>query len=153
MAIRIRKSEPADLPALFEIWRTAVAATHDFVSSEDQAAISRIVHVEYLPTAELDVAVDEDDTPLAFLGMTDNVIDSLFVHADSRHSGLGRLLAELALSRSRVIQTEVNEQNSQAVGFWKHIGFRVVGRSDTDHKGKPYPLLIMERSSDTEGSP
>lgn len=145
MSYRIRKSVPADVPALFQVWRAAVFATHDFVAKEDLAEISRLVRDQYLPTAELDVAVDEDDTPVAFMGMTDNEIDALFVHGALRGSGLGRQLAELALTRARVIRTEVNEQNTQAVGFWKHMGFRQVGRSDTDHQGRPYPLLLMER--------
>lgn len=80
------------------------------------------------------------------MGMTGNEIDSLFVHAKLRGSGIGRQLAELAFDRARVIRTEVNEQNTQAVNFWKHMGFDEVGRMDTDRQGKPYPLLLMEHS-------
>lgn len=148
MAIRIRKSTPADAPALFEVWRTAVAATHDFLAKQDLDAISRVVRDRYLPTADLDVAVDENDVAVAFMGMTGNEIDSLFVHSSMRGSGIGRLLAELAFARGRTIQTKVNEQNIQGVRFWKHMGFQEVGRSATDDQGKPYPLLLMRRSSD-----
>lgn len=136
---------PADVPALFEVWRTAVSTTHDFVANADLAAISRMVRDKYLPTAELHVVLDADDIPVAFMGMTHNEIDSLFVHGDVRSSGVGRLLAELAFTRAGTIRTEVNEQNSQAVEFWKHMGFREVGRSETDRQGRPYPLLLMER--------
>jgi putative acetyltransferase len=152
MKIRIRKSTPKDVPALFEVWQTATAATHDFVSKEDLAEISRVVREKYLPTAKLDVAVDNEDNPVAFMGMTDNEIDSLFVHGNARGSGFGRALTELAFSRARVIRTEVNEQNGQAVEFWKHMGFREVGRSETDREGKPYPLLLLERPSDSAGN-
>ncbi|RYZ54653.1 MAG: GNAT family N-acetyltransferase, partial [Chitinophagaceae bacterium] len=38
---------------------------------------------------------------------------------------------------------DVNEQNEMAVGFYRHFGFRVTGRSETDSLGKPYPLLTM----------
>ena len=38
---------------------------------------------------------------------------------------------------------DVNEQNVQAVGFYRHMGFVVVGRSPTDDAGRPYPLLHM----------
>jgi putative acetyltransferase len=150
MKYRIRKSTAADVPALFEVWRTAVEATHDFVSPDDHAEISKLVLEAYLPSADLDVAVDENDKPLAFMGMTGDDIDSLFVHASARGSGLGRLLAELAFSRAAAIRTEVNEQNVQAVEFWKHMGFRETGRSETDREGKPYPLLLMECSGDSE---
>ena len=61
------------------------------------------------------------------------------------------MLAEIAFGRADVIRTEVNEQNGQAVEFWKYMGFKEVNRSDTDRQGKPYPLLRMERKGDTQG--
>lgn len=152
MKIRIRKSTPADASDLFEVWRTAVAATHDFISRQDLDAIAGLVRDKYLPAADLDVAVDENDIPVAFMGMTGNEIDSLFVHRDVRGSGIGRELAELAFGRARIIRTEVNEHNVQAVGFWKHMGFQEISRTDIDHQGKPYPLLLMERSGISNGS-
>ena len=39
--------------------------------------------------------------------------------------------------------TNVNEQNKQAVGFYKKMGFKVTGRSEVDDLGKPYPLLNL----------
>jgi hypothetical protein len=33
----------------------------------------------------------------------------------------------------------VNEQNVQAVGFYLHMGFEIVARSELDGTGKPYP--------------
>ena len=38
---------------------------------------------------------------------------------------------------------DVNEQNEQALGFYLHMGLEVVGRSERDDFGKPYPLLHM----------
>lgn len=105
----------------------------------------------YLPTADLDVVVDEDDKPLAFMGMTGNEIVALFVYANARRLGLGRYLVETSFGRAPVIRTEVNEQNRQAIAFWKHMGFEVKGRSATDRQGRPYPLLRMERSECMKG--
>jgi putative acetyltransferase len=39
----------------------------------------------------------------------------------------------------------VNEQNAQAVGFYSRSGFVVVGRSELDDAGRPYPLLHMSK--------
>jgi len=39
---------------------------------------------------------------------------------------------------------DVNEQNPQALGFYLHEGFEVIGRSETDGLGQPYPLLHMK---------
>jgi putative acetyltransferase len=145
VSIVIRKARPGDIARLFEVWETAVAATHDFVSTEDKAEFATLVRDKYLPAADLDVAVGEDDIAIAFMGMTDNEIDSLFVHADARGTGIGRRLVELAVERHGTLKTEVNEQNAQGVEFWKHMGFRVTGRSELDGQGRPYPLLEMTR--------
>jgi putative acetyltransferase len=148
MNFRVRKSSPEDVPRLFEVWRTAVRDTHEFVAEDDHREIAVMVRDHYLPSADLDLVVDDNDIPLAFMGMTDNEIDSLFVHGDARGSGAGRILVELAFSRAPVVFTEVNEQNEQGVGFWKHMGFAEIGRKEVDGQGRPYPLLRMRWSTD-----
>ena len=65
---RVRASRADDVPHLLEVWRRAVDATHDFLSSEDRVAIDRIVAEDYLPSAQLMVAANSDDEPVAFLG-------------------------------------------------------------------------------------
>lgn len=49
----------------------------------------------------------------------------MFVDPDVRGSGVGKLLIEHALSMSSTLTTNVNEQNEQAVGFYKKMGFNV----------------------------
>lgn len=48
-----------------------------------------------------------------------------------------------ALSMAPELTTNVNEQNEQAVGFYKKVGFKVTERSEVDDLGKPYPLLNL----------
>jgi putative acetyltransferase len=38
-------------------------------------------------------------------------------------------------------QVDVNEQNEQAVGFYLKIGAEIIGSSELDGLGKPFPLL------------
>ncbi|MEN1336068.1 GNAT family N-acetyltransferase, partial [Pseudomonas aeruginosa] len=57
--------------------------------------------------------------------------------------GVGRMLVKHALSMAPELTTTVNEQNEQAVGFYKKVGFKVTGRSEVDDLGKPYPLLNL----------
>jgi putative acetyltransferase len=47
------------------------------------------------------------------------------------------------MDRLEITKVDVNEQNIQAVGFYKHIGFHVLGRSESDGQGKEYPILHM----------
>lgn len=42
---------------------------------------------------------------------------------------------------------DVDEQNAQAVGFYLHYGFEVVGRSETGGMGDPFPLLHLQLGS------
>ncbi len=70
-------------------------------------------------------------------------MDALFIDPDVRGCGVGRMLVEHALSMAPELTTNVNEQNKQAVGFYKKMGFKVTGRSEVDDLGKPYPLLNL----------
>ena len=140
---RIRGSRADDAPRLFEIWQAAVAATHDFVGAADKAEIADIVREQYLPNAPLWVAVDEADRPLGFMGMTGAVMDSLFIDPAHHGRGIGRAMVEHARSIAPELSVDVNEQNESAVAFYRHLGFRQVGRSPTDDSGRPYPLLHL----------
>ncbi len=54
------------------------------------------------------------------------------------------MLVEYALQHMKVTKVDVNEQNEQAVGFYEHVGFKTVSRSELDSLGMPYPILHME---------
>ena len=144
--ITLRASRPEDVERLFEIWRDAVDATHTFLSDEDRAEIARIVRDDYVPVAEFIVAVDGDDRPLAFMGMTGNNIDALFIDPAVHRQGLGRMMIECAAREGRPLTVDVNEQNEGAVGFYRAMAFVETGRSATDDQGRPYPLLHMRRA-------
>ena len=57
----------------------------------------------------------------------------------------GRLLS-YAVTQLDATLVDVNEQNTQAVGFYLHQGFEVIARSALDSTNKPYPLLHMRLS-------
>lgn len=67
----------------------------------------------------------------------------LFIHRLWRGHGAGRRLLHYAITTFRATTLDVNEQNEQARGFYRHMGFEVVGRSEYDSSGKPYPLLHL----------
>lgn len=67
----------------------------------------------------------------------------LFIHPDARGQGAGKRLLSYAVRTLGATTLDVNEQNEQAVGFYLHLGFEVIGHSALDGAGKPYPLLHM----------
>ncbi|RVL90337.1 acetyltransferase [Sinorhizobium meliloti] len=139
----LRPSSSKDVQRNFEIWRSAVLATHGFLSGRDFHEISTLVETSYLPAAALVVAVDEADVPHGFMGTTEDTVDALFVHAESRGKGIGRLLLQSFFANRKQVMLDVNEENSSGRMFYEKMGFQVAGRSDLDDAGRPYPLLHM----------
>ncbi len=142
MVISIRRSRHDEGEKLVAIWRRSVDATHDFLSKEYRVELETLVS-SFLPEAPLWVAVTEKDEPVAFMLLTGEHMDALFVDPTVRGCGVGKLLTEHALTLAPKLTTNVNEQNEQAVGFYQKMGFKVTGRSETDDLGKPYPLLHL----------
>ncbi len=67
----------------------------------------------------------------------------LFISSGERGAGLGRRLLEYGIRNFGIRELTVNEQNPQAVGFYRHMGFETYKRTDRDEDGAPYPLLYM----------
>ncbi len=138
----IRLSTSDDALALTDIWRRAVLATHHFLSREHFIEIENIVANKYLPDTVVYVAVDENDTPLGFIGVTVNHIDTLFIDPAAHGQGIGKTMIDYITALCATDMTvDVNEQNPNAVGFYRHLGFVQTGRAEFDPDGRPYPIL------------
>lgn len=140
--INIRRSRHEEGEKLIAIWRRSVDATHDFLSNAYRAELEELVS-DFLPEAPLWVPVTDQDEPVGFMLLTGEHMDALFIDPDVRGQGIGKMLVEHALTLAPGLTTNVNEQNTQAVGFYKKMGFKVTGRSEVDDLGKPYPLLNL----------
>jgi putative acetyltransferase len=143
---QVRASRPDEGERVVCIWRAAVEATHDFLLDEDRAGIDVDARA-YLLSTPLWVAVDRRDRPIAFMAIGESRLDALFVAPEYRGRGVGQLLVRFAASRYPVLDTEVNLQNGQAVGFYLRLGFLQTGHSPVDDHGRPYPLIRMRLNS------
>lgn len=142
--MNVRRGTPADLPRALEIWRSAVDATHGFLTARDRLEIDVLV-AGFLPKADLWIATDPDDWPMGFLVMDGAKIEALFVDATAHGHGYGTLLLEHAAALEPNLAVDANEQATNALSFYLSKGFRVVGRSPTDGEGRPYPLVHLAR--------
>lgn len=143
MTIEEKKDRPeALLGCLLLIWESSVAATHDFLSNQDIIMLRPVV-LEGLRNIPVLFVASEGERPVGFLGMHGDDVDMLFIHADFRGMGTGGALLRKALSRG-ASRLDVNEQNTQAVGFYLHMGFCVTGRNEKDALGLPFPVLHMQ---------
>jgi putative acetyltransferase len=119
-----------------------VDASHDFLADADREEIEAHLASHYFPAVQLTIA-ELDSQPVAFVGTSAGAIEMLFVDATHRGQGFGASLLDHAISALGATRVDVNEQNLQAVRFYSRHGFDVVGRSETDDAGRPYPLLHM----------
>ncbi|WP_442482029.1 acetyltransferase [Aeoliella sp. SH292] len=139
---KLRCSTESDTDRVLEIWRSAVDATHDFLAPLDRVAIDAEVSA-FLPQVSLILAVDASDTPQGFMLLGGGHMEALFVDPDQFGRGIGKALVEAALADHPRLTTDVNEQNPQALGFYEHMGFEIVGRSTHDGQGRAYPLIHL----------
>ncbi|WP_295940821.1 GNAT family N-acetyltransferase [uncultured Alistipes sp.] len=135
---------PKALDALADLWERSIRATHDFLAPEDIGFFREMVRNEALPAAELYIISGDDGRYVAFAGVVENKLEMLFVSPEARGKGLGRQLVEHVVRNCNVRQVDVNEQNTQAVGFYTRLGFRTTKRDATDSSGRPYPILHLE---------
>jgi putative acetyltransferase len=142
---------PADYPRVAEVWEASVRATHHFVSEADIQFFRPLVRDGLPRMSQLACVRDEADQVAGFVGVAHGKIEMLFLHPEARGQGAGRCLLTYAVSTFGATTLDVNEQNEQAVAFYLHMGFVVVGRSEHDGTGKPYPLLHLRLAKESVG--
>lgn len=138
----IRKIKETDYPRLIEIWESAVLNTHDFLKEEDFLYYKKQLPV-YFQYVTL-VGFEQEGILAGFMGIAEENLEMLFVDNEYRGTGIGKKLIAYATANLHVTKVDVNEQNTQAVGFYKYMGFNIVRRSELDGEGKKYPILHMQ---------
>ncbi|ARU57010.1 GNAT family acetyltransferase [Oleiphilus messinensis] len=136
--------EKSDYNKLIQIWEASVRATHDFLLESDLQALKPLILHQYFDAVALRCVKSNTGEILGFCGVHEGNIEMLFISPDVRGQGIGKILMEHAIKYQGATKVDVNEQNQMALGFYKHIGFSVKGRSPTDGQGKAYPLLHLE---------
>ena len=134
---------PALIDGLLAVWEASVRATHHFLSGAEIKQIKEYVPHALGGVAHLVVAEQAPGVPIAFMGVEHERLEMLFLSPSERGKGLGRQLLQLGIQDYDVTELTVNEQNPQAVGFYKHLGFETYKRTECDEEGNPYPLLYM----------
>ncbi|MGV3560082.1 GNAT family N-acetyltransferase [Larkinella arboricola] len=145
MQLPIVPLQPTDYPEVVDVWEASVQPTHHFLTEADIQYYKPLILNDYLKAVNLVGIRDEAGQLTAFLGTADHKIEMLFIHPQAMGQGLGKRLIHYAINQVEATKVDVNEDNPQGVGFYKHLGFRTVSRSEVDAAGKPFPILHMER--------
>lgn len=130
---------------LIRIWEASVRSTHHFLAEEDIQYYKPLIRNEYFQTVELYV-IRVPHTPeiAAFMGLSDDQVEMLFVSPTHQGKGYGKILIEYAIREKGLRKVDVNEQNKQALCFYLGRGFEIISWDATDSKGKTFPILHMQ---------
>lgn len=136
---------PASLiNVLLEIWEKSVRETHLFLPESEIQNIKQNFLPEALKNITHLIIAQDDERPIAFIGIEGQKLEMLFVTPEYRGKGVGRKMIEYAIKHFSINELTVNEQNPQAKEFYEHLGFKVYKRSEIDEQGNPYPILYMK---------
>jgi putative acetyltransferase len=141
--MHIRQANRDDHDTLLDIWERPVRATHTFLSEEDIQFFLPLVRDHAFRELELWVLVGDEGPMMGFMGLSGNKMEALFLAPEYFRRGGGRRLVEHARQLKGPLLVDVNEQNPQAVQFYKALGFVVYDRSEVDGTGRPFPLLHL----------
>ena len=147
-AFDIRPASPADHDTLLGIWLRSVRATHTFLTEENIQELLPLVRDAALPALELWV-LTRDGEPVGFSGLDGAKLEALFLDPAHTRGGGGRMLVEHARRLKGPLTVDVNEQHPESLRFYQAMGFKVVGRSEVDSAGRPYPLLHLSEDPAT----
>lgn len=89
---------------------------------------------------------NENGRIAAFMGLSDDMLEMLFVLPEEQGHGYGKALVDYAINRCGIHKVDVNEDNRQAYKFYLHMGYKVVGRDELDSCGKPFPILHLQQT-------
>ena len=129
---------------LLNVWEDSVKSTHLFLTDKEIENIKEYVPQALKEIQHLIIVEDENNSPIAFMGMENKKVEMLFIKNNERGKGFGKQLLRYNIEKYNANEVTVNEQNPSARGFYEHLGFKVYKRSKLDEQGNPYPILYMK---------
>lgn len=135
----VRKFVSDDIDAVMLIWLESNLSAHNFISAyywhSKYSAVRKMIF-------EADVYVYESNGKiLAFVGISNGCIEGLFVAADTRSQGVGKLLLNKCKQAYAVLTLRVYEQNHRAVKFYNREEFYIENIKIEDETGKKEYLM------------
>ncbi|MCI8352262.1 MAG: GNAT family N-acetyltransferase [Clostridia bacterium] len=141
--IEVKERTEILINQLLEVWEDSVKATHLFLSNEEIENIKKYVPQAISGVLHLVIIENENNIPIAFMGIEDKKLEMLFIKNNQRGKGLGKQLLNYGIENYNVNELAVNEQNPNAKGFYEYMGFKTYKRTQLDEQGNPYPILHM----------
>ena len=144
---KLRQLSDEVLNELICVWENSVRSSHHFLKEEDIEFFKPLIRNQYFFEVELFVIRNEKGRIAAFMGLSKDMIEMLFVLREEQGRGHGKALVEYAVNECGICKVDVNEDNKQACKFYLSMGYEIIGRDDTDSSGKPFPILHLRQKS------
>ena len=147
----VSKRDAHLVATLTTLWDGSVRTTHHFLTEADIQDIRPYVGEALRGVPVLGVCIVDNGSDAngygciaGFIGIADGKIEMLFVAKKYIGKGIGRQLMEWAVGEKHATMIDVNEQNGHAAAVYRHWGFEVYERTETDDQGRPFPILRMK---------
>lgn len=143
----IRTPRPDERELLLGIWLRSVRATHTFLTETDIAFYYPLVRGALASDLEIWAIYPGGPLPAGFMALDSASspvkLEALFIDPACARQGLGTRLVRHAQALKGSLILDVNEQNPNALAFYRRLGFIQTGRSPKDGTNKPFPLIHM----------
>lgn len=126
-----------------DVWGKSVRSSHHFLSEEDLNYYRPRIRDIYFDA--VDLYVIRNPNMVAFMGLSEDMVEMLFVLPSEKGKGYGSALLDFAFEEKHIRKIDVNEQNTEAYQFYINRGYHVVAKAEVDANGKPYPIVHLER--------
>ena len=140
---KIEKYDERFRTNLIQVWENSVGATHKFLDPKDIDYFKGIVEQIDFRTLSL-FCLNVNSNFAGFIGVLDKKVEMLFLDPKYTNKGFGKKLMAFVIEELGVNKVDVNEQNIEAVKFYKKLGFETYDRTEKDSSGKDYPILLMK---------
>ena len=133
----------ADFAEVIAVWEASVRATHHFLSEKDIAFYKPLVLKYALPSMQV-WGIWAEEKLAGFMAVSDYKVEMLFILPEFIGQGLGKKLLSFALDSLHIPLVDVNEENPAALGFYQHMGYKIISRNEVDGNGRPHPILHLK---------
>lgn len=138
----IKNRDDKIIDKLYIIWEKSVRATHLFLKEDDIINISKYVK-KYLIDIKHLIIVETEYDIIGFMGTENQKLEMLFLDPEAIGNGIGKELIKYAIENYDIKEVSVNEQNTNAYNFYKHMGFKDYKRDEYDDLGNNFPIIHM----------
>lgn len=132
------------LDELLAVWEKAVRSSHHFLQEEDIEYFKPLVRNTYLSSVDVFVVRYGCGRIGAFMGVSDDMLEMLFVLPERQGKGYGKALVDFAVNECGKLKVDVNEENEKAYGFYLKMGYEIIGRDEYDSTGKHFPVVHLQ---------